>query len=773
MWLLNLRTFVNHLFKNKLYTIITILGFSISLTFVILLSVYLKNELSVNENQTKKERIYRLINENSDGNAPPVAEMLQSKYPEIESYTRIYTNRSFVKIDDKDGMIKFSSLMVDSTFFDIFDIEIIEGDKSKFLVTKNSIILSKEYARKAFGNKSPIGKQISINDRIPCTVTGVFDNLTKDTHFKKTDGIINFKLIADIWSYPAVLTSYGNCSFGIYFLEKENSNLPSKAPEILKGFKEDYWLYQHDRVKEVIFEPLSEIYFSDVNAKGSRNNSKILLSILLIIVILILVLSIINYMNLTIAQSGARAKDIAIRKLLGSSRLALIKQHIIESIVLILFSFAIAIFLAFVSENTFNNLLQTELNLKSTFGLSTMLITSVFITLIGIISGLIPAIIITKLKAVDVIKGGFRRKSKAVYSRVLIGFQYVVVIVLLITTMVISQQSSFMMNKDLGYNKDNIIKLPNYTENNQRDAIRNEFLKVPGIKNVSFVAGSPIDGGNNNSFIYEEKPVSFQVFIVDSAFFQMTGIEITPTGVAYSKDGIYLNQTAVNELDLDSLPTHFTQQDKTFPVLGIVNDFNFRALNQEIGMLMIHQMDTTRYPWSILIEIDGNNIPQTMKQMEGVYSDFTDGITIDYEFFDQAIASWYEKEKRMSIIIKYFAILSIIISVMGIYAMSVFYNQQKIKEIGVRKVNGATVFEIIRMLNKDFIKWVLIAFVIAVPIAYYAMNKWLETFAYRIDLSWWIFALAGILALIIALTTVSWNTFISARRNPVDSLMHE
>ena len=417
--------------------------------------------------------------------------------------------------------------------------------------------------------------------------------------------------------------------------------------------------------------------------------------------------------------------------------------------------------------------MQTELNLKSTFGLSTLLITSAFIILIGIISGLIPALIITKLKAVDVIKGGFRRKNKAVYSRVLIGFQYVAVIVLLITTMVISQQSSFMMNKDLGYNKDNIIKLPNYTENNQRAAIRNEFLKIPGIKNVSFVAGSPIDGGNNNSFVYEEKPVSFQVFIVDSAFFQMTGIEITSTGVAYSKDGIYLNRTAVNELGLDSLPTHFTREGETSPVLGIVNDFNFRALNTEIGMLMIEQMDTASYPWSILIEIDGNNIPQTLKQMESVYKEFTDGITIDYEFFDQAIAGWYEKEKRMSIIIKYFAILSIIISVMGIYAMSVFYNQQKIKEIGVRKVNGATVFEIIRMLNKDFIKWVLIAFVIAVPIAYYALNKWLETFAYRIDLSWWIFAVAGVIALFIALITVSWHTFRSARKNPIESLRYE
>ena len=773
MWLINLKTFIKHLLKNKLYSIITIIGFAISLSFVILLSVYLKNELSVNKNQTKKERIYRLINENSDGNAPPVAEALKNKYPEIESYTRIFTNTSLLKVPKKEEMIKFSSLLADSAFFNMFDIHIIDGDKNNLLTTKNAIVLSKEYAQKVFGNKSPIGKQISIDDRIPCTVTGVFDNLTKDTHFKKVDGIISFKLIADIWMFPEVLTTYNNCSFGIYFLEKENANLVSKAPEILKAFKEHYWVYKHGRTKEVIFEPLSEVYFSDTKGQGSRHNSKTLLSILFVIVILILVLSIINYMNLTIAQSGARAKDIAIRKLLGSSRSALIKHRIFESIGLILFSFAIGIILAFLAENTFNNLLQTELDLKSTFELSTVLITSSFIVIIGIISGVIPAFVITKLKAIDVIKGGFRRKSKAVYSRILIGFQYVVVIVLLISTMVISQQSEFMMNKDLGYHKENIVQIPNYLEKSQEDALKSELLKVSGIKNVSFVAGNPVDGGNNNSFIYNEKPVSFQVFIVDSAFFEMTKIKIKLTGVAYSSDGIWLNQTAVNELGLDSLPTHFTRQGETFPILGIVNNFNFRALSQEIGMLMILQMDTANYPWNILVQIDGKTTAKTLSEMEEVYKKFTVGVTIDYEFFDQTIASWYEKERRTATIIKYFSILSIIISVMGIFAMSIFYNQQKTKEIGIRKVNGATVLEIIKMLNKDFVKWIAIAFVVAVPIAYYAMSKWLENFAYRIELSWWIFALAGIIALIIALVTVSWNTFVSARKNPVKSLKYE
>ena len=773
MWLINLKTFIKHLLKNKLYSIITIIGFAISLSFVILLSVYLKNELSVNENQTKKERIYRFRSEEFDGNAPPIAEALKNKFPEIESYTRIFTNTSLVKVPNKEEMIKFSSLLADSAFFNMFDIHIIDGDKENLLTTKNSIVLSKEYAQMVFGDKSPIGKQISIDDRIPCIVTGVFDNLTKDTHFSKVDGIINFKLIADIWMFPEVLTTTNNCSFGIYFLEKENANLPSKAPGILKDFKEHYWLYEQERAKEVIFEPLLEVYFSDISGQGSRHNSMTLVSILFVIVILILVLSIINYMNLTIAQSGARVKDIAIRKLVGSSRLALIRQRIFESISLILFSFVIGIILAFLAENTFNNLLQTELHLKSTFELITILITSSFIVLIGIISGVIPAFVITKLKAVDVIKGGFRRKSKAIYSRILIGFQYVVVIVLLISTMVISQQSEFLMNKDLGYNKENIIQLPNYVGKSQEEALKSELLNVSGIKNVSFVAGNPVDGGNNNSFIYNDKPVSFQVFVVDSAFFEMTRIKIKPTGVAYSSDGIWLNQTAVNELGLDSLPTHFTKQGETYPVLGIVNDFNFNSLNQEIGMLMIQQMDTANYPWNILVQIDGKTAAETLFEMEEVYKKFTDGVTIDYEFFDQTIASWYEKERRTATIIKYFSILSIIISVMGIFAMSIFYNQQKTKEIGIRKVNGATVLEIIKMLNKDFIKWIAIAFVVAVPIAYYAMSKWLENFAYRIELSWWIFALAGLIALFIALVTVSWNTFVSARKNPVKSLKYE
>lgn len=772
MVLLNIKTFIKHLLKNKLYTLITVLGFAMALTFVMLLSVYLMNELSVNSTQINKERIYRLTNEKFSNTAPPIGAWLQSEFPEIESFTRAYSRNAIVHVSD-DRKIQFDYLLADSTFFNIFNVPLIEGNIETALKTKNSAVLDKEYAHKLFGKESPLGKELKLSGGVSLVITGVYENLQEFTHFKKVDAIVNFRLLADIWNSPTLMKSKGNCSFDLYLLGKENTNLANKTPEILKLFKDDFWIYRDDRVKEVILEPLSEVYFSKIGGSGIKQNSKALISILLAVVILILLLSIINYINLTIAQSGMRAKEMAIRKLVGSSRVKLLTQYVVESVVLILVAFIISIFLAFFAENIFNNLLDTQLKLSKSFSIEIITLSFLFISVIGFISGIIPAIIITKTKAIDVLKGGFRKKSKAVYSRSLIGFQYVVVIVLLISTIVISKQSAFLMNKDLGFSSKNIIQLPFLIERNQKESLKNEFLKVPGITNVSFVSGTPIDGGNNNSFTYNDKPVSFQIFKVDSSFLNMTEIKIQPTGVAYSKDGIWINRTAVNGLELDLLPKSFKKGDEEYPVLGVVEDFHFRSLHQEVGMLMIFQIQEDDYPWNVLIEIDGKNIAETTRKMKETYSNFTHGLPFDFEYFDDRLISWYEKEKRTSNIISYFAILSIIISVMGIFAMSIFYNQQKIKEIGIRKVNGATEFEIIKMLNKDFIKWVLIAFVIAVPIAYYVLNKWLQGFAYKIDLSWWIFAAAGFLALIIALITVSSQTFWAARRNPIESLKYE
>lgn len=771
MWLNNLKSFVKSLINSKLYTIVTLVGFTISLTFVLLLSVYIKKELSVSNLQKNGSRIYRLINENAAEFAPPIGLYLQNKFPEIESYTRILENPG--KLVTQDNVkVKFNYLAVDSTFFTIFSFKLIEGDPETALKTKNAVVLSWEFANKIFGSNSSLDKQITING-VDCIVKGVVDDISKTSSFEKCDAIINFRVLADIWKAPHLLTSMGNSSFGLYFLAKPNTDLPSKAPQVLEMFKKDYWLYQDERTKTVVFESLADNYFSHIPARGTHQNNKKFIAILFAIVILILGLAIINYMNLTIAQSGARVKEMAIKKLLGSSRKKLIFQHVNESIILCFIAFLWALLFSFLAEPILNSLLNTQLNLASEFTKSTILITLVFVVLVGFISGIIPAFIITRLNAIQVFKGEFRRKSKSVYSKLLIGFQYIVVIVLIISTVIIARQTAFMRNHSLGFNTSNIVWLDNNLLNNEMGGFKNEMNKIPGVKKVSFVKGSPLDRGDNRGYTYDDKPVSFQLFIVDSSFFPMMEMNITPTGVGHTKEGIWINKVTVDKLGLDPLPKSFKSYNGEKPVLGIIDNFHFESLHREIGMALIEQMSETDYPRKIFIQLEGNNPISVLEKVRKSYDKYTNGQPFDYGFVNETTQSWYDSEKKTGTIVSYFAMLSIIISVMGIFAMAVFYNHQKIKEIGVRKVNGATVFQIVKLLNLDFIKWVAIAFVIASPIAYYAMNNWLQKFPYKTTLDWWIFAMAGIFAIIVSLLTVSWQSFTAARRNPVKALRYE
>ncbi|NPA35444.1 MAG: FtsX-like permease family protein [Chlorobi bacterium] len=772
MFFLNLKTFFKHLTKNKLYLVITVLGFTISLTFVIMLSVYIKNELSVNSLQINKDRIFRVRNEKFANLSPPIGGWLQSEIPEIECYTRTFNSKGFTTTTD-DTKISFDYLLADSAFFKMFSFNLIEGTPETALQSRNSIVLTRSFAKKLFGNKSPVGKQLRIDDRVSCRITGVVDDISKSSNFKKCDAIINFRSLVDLWQSPGLLDNFGNCSFDLYIMARPNTDLPATAPKILKLFKEHFWLYQENMVKKVILEPFSETYFSHIEGNEINQNSKTLVLILLAIVVLILILSIINYMNLTMAQTGTRVKEMAIKKLMGSSRNKLIVQHVFESVILCTSAFLLAIVLSFMAEPVFNDLLNTRLNLSQEFTGSVLFILILSVISIGILSGIVPATIITRLKAVDVLKGGFRRKTKTVYSKMLIGFQYAVVIALLISTFVISRQTHFMQNHNPGFNSNGILRLPCALEPHKYPGLRNKLMEIPGVKSVSFVRGDPIDGGNNNTFKYHDKMLSFQVFEVDSAFFDMMKLKVTRTDAAKSHYGIFLNRTAVKALELDSLPVSVKMYDRDIPVLGVVNDFNFRSLHKKIGPVMISFRDTSNYAWSILVQIEGNNIIPTADKVKSTYSKFIDGIPFDARFFDESIQEWYEKEKKTSKIVSYFALLTVIISVMGIYAMSIFYNQQRTKEIGIRKVNGATVREIVALLNKDFVKWVVIAFFVAAPVAWYAMHRWLENFAYKIELSWWIFVLAGLTALFIALLTVSWHTFRAARRNPVEALRYE
>ena len=767
-----LKLFIRHLIRNKVYAFVTIVGFACSLAFVLLLSLYIQSELSVNKPQNKKHRIYRLANE-FYGNSPAgMGEWLMNKYPEIENYTRIYRNDDVIKLaDGKKHKMEF--LMADSSFLNIFSFNLIEGNTRKALKNKHSIILSQNYAWQLFGEESAIGKTVELKNGIICYVDGVIEDISNSSNFRECDAIVNFTLLTELWSWDGVLNDFGRCAFATYFLARPNTNLPSKESEVLKLFKEEFWVYQQERAEKVIFEPLTDEYFSTIPGPAKEFNSMVLVVVLTAIAILVLLLAIINYTNLTIAQANWRTKELAVKRLVGGTKRLLIWNYFRESLLLCFISFVFALFIYSFIEPVFNQLFNTRLSFFSLKQIKLWMFSFGGVMLLGLITGIVPSLLITNQNALQLVKGDAVVQKRR-FQKVLTAFQFVAVVVLLVSSVTIVKQLSFLKNRNLGFKSENVLWVDCNTNLMHEEELRSLLLKTVGVKNVSFVMGSPLDGGNLQSYIYEEQAVTFHEFAVDTAFFNVMGMTVTTTGSHGDKDAIYLNQNAVKQLGLETNPITFKYHDKIHNVAGIVDDFiYYNALNQPIGLALVRPLKKNDFVWNLLIRIEGKNVNATIDKIANVYSDYFQGAPFEPHFIDQTIDSWYQKEKKTSKVVSYFTWLTIIITAMGMFALSQFYITQKTKEIGIRKVNGAKVSEILTMLNRDFIKWVAIAFVIACPIAWYAMDKWLENFAYKTNLSWWIFALAGIVSLGIALLTVSWQSWRAARQNPVEALRYE
>jgi len=766
-----IRSFFRHLLKNKLYTVITVVGFAISLTFVLLLSVYIKNELSVDDFHVNKERIYRLENESVDF-SPPIAVDLKNSIPEIEDFTRVFNHAG--RIAKPNGRnVKFDYLGVDASFFKIFSFPLLKGNINEVLETSDGIVLSSATALRLFGSLDVVGEPLYINTENEFIVTGVMENFPENTHFSKQDALVNLKAFKQIFAFETIMEEYGWCSISCYFLAKANTNLPAKAPEILKKFKNDFWLYKEGWASIVEFTPLKELYFSEKVGSGTKSNSKNLISILSVIVLLILLLAIGNYINLTIAQATFRGKEVAIKKLLGSSKVQLISQFILESILLCFVAISISLLLVKIAEPTFDRLLETKLNINENISMSSVLIFIGIFSFIGFLSGIVPALSIARFKPIEIVKGSFRTKVKSVYGKTFITFQYTVTITLLICSLIILKQTDFLRGKNLGFQKDNILNLEYLSSTDKKSTIKNSLLQIPGVEDVSITWQSPLSGGSNQNFSYNGNSLSFQEFAVDSSFFKVFDIKVESTNVAYSENGVFLNQTAINELSIGKHPTSFKMNDDEVPVLGIVNDFNFKELRNHVGPLMLRQQTKNFQAGDIFLKINKENSDETINKISTVYGKLIGNTEFDIQFVDEAIDKWYEKEERTGKIISYFTFLSFIIAIMGIFGMSTFFLQQRRKEIGIRKVIGAGTSEILSMLNKDFLKWVLLAFAIAIPISWYGMRSWLDSFAYKTVLSWWVFAFAGVLTLIIALVIVSFQTIKAARANPVKSLRTE
>ncbi len=754
-----------------MYTGVTVMGFAFSLTFILLLSVYVRNELSADNFHKNKDRIFRIENEDVSF-SPPIAEDLKNSLAEIEDYTR--TLEGSGRINMATGQkLKIGYLGVDASFFEIFSFPLISGRSEEVLQATNAIVLSKTMAIKLFGTQDVLGKSVFLDSDHKFMVTGIMEDFPENSHLLPQDALVNLKAFETLWGLKGLLQEYGFASLSIYFLAKKNADLPAKAPEVLEKFKKDYWIYQEGWAKSLVFSPLTDLYFSAKAGTGTKNRSKTLITVLSVIVFLILLLSVGNYINLTIAQATFRGKEVAVKKLLGSSGKRLFLQFLMESVCLCLVAILLALFLAKLIEPLFDTLLDTHLYLNEHLSFLNLALILGAAGLVGLFSGILPALKIADFDPIEAVKGTFRTKVKSIYGKAFITFQYSVTIALLACCWIIFRQTHFLRNKDLGFQKDNIAEMEYLGTREQKEVIKNALLQIPGVQDVSLTWQSPLSGGSNQTFDFHGRSVSFQEFAVDSSFFNVFNIKMSPTSVAYTDNGVYLNESAIKELELQRPLVSYQMGELEKPILGVVKDFNFRQLRDRIGPLMMRQQTPETNASSIFLKISGMNTPETFNNITTTYAGLVDDAEFEIKFVNDTINRWYENDERTGKIIGYFTLLSFIISMMGILAISTFYMQQRKKEISIRKVNGASASQILALLNKDFIKWVGLAFLLAVPLSWYAMHRWLEGFAYKTTTPWWIFFMAGMTTLMMAFLTVSWQIFKAAHANPVRSLRTE
>lgn len=763
------RAFLNFLGRNKLYTAINIFGFSISLMFVILLVTYTRQEYAVDQFHSNKERIFRLCDETDACFAPLIGRDLKARYPEIETYIRLFETDEVATAGERH--LKAKILLSDPDFFRMFSFRLAEGDTAQVLRPKNGALLSESFARNLFPEGDYLDKTVTIKgESVP--VTGILRPFG-NSQFVTPDVMLSFEEWAPlVYGWDGVLKrGYASASFPLYLMLKPHADLSAKMPDMLSHLKTYYWPYKDDHARELTIIPLTEVYLSNplYASEQIRIGSKTLINTFFNVAMLILLFAVINYINLSTAQSESRAREMAVRRLLGCSRKALFTRLIVESVLLCILSLLIALLLAGIAEPIFNRILQTHISVSNLFSASNLGIGVVAIILLGLLTGVIPASVITRARPIDVVRGSFRHKTKMVYNKILIGFQYLITIVLLGCTLTMSRQINMMLHADLGFDTANklYLSIPDLNPS-QSAGLKNQLLQIAGVENVALVRGVPMFGYNNTSGSWHDRPISIQIFGGDSSYLKIMGFRILRDNRTDDRKAIWLNETAMQAMELPDSAS-YCEYFKC-PIAGIVQDFRYRDLTHPAEPCIIEHMQDNYWPWACIIQLTNLDSPVTLRTIERVYREYTGGMPCEYKTYDEVMHQQYAAQQRMSDILFGFTLVAILISALGILAMATYFIRQRSMEIAVRKVFGSTNREVLQRLVLHFVRYVLAAFVIAVPVIWYLMHDWLSQYVLRIPLSWTIFALAGLTALAIAVATVFGQSWRAANSNPVDAI---
>ena len=801
---------LRHLLNNKTFSIINILGLAIGMASFLMILLFVKGELGYDEFHEKGDRIYRMVldrlypGRNTEYAVIPHSYAISAKleYPEIEASCRLFKFPGSILLKKGEEVFEEKARMwADSNFFSIFDYKLIEGEASEVLKQPNTVVLTQATAKKYFGDQNPIGKVLEIaqndNDLI---VTGICENIPENSH-------IGFDLVMSGSSLNNFILNPNHIGFSstTYFLLKPDTDykkLEAKFPdlvtkyasgEILRNFGVTYEEYQRSGNGYIYtLQPLKDIYLhSNLEGELKPPGSITRVYIFSVIALFILFIAIINFMNLATAKSAERAKEVGIRKTLGSGKKEIATQFLMEAVTINLISaFLAMVFLIFMVP-FFNNLSGKELSLWTFFNPLYLLGFLIGAILIGLLAGSYPAFILTGFKPLEVLKGKLFSTQKGAFLRnSLVVTQFVISVVLIIATIVVFQQLAFIQNKALGFDKENVINIQGGfgTEAQKMQTMKDEFVRMPGVLGVSSCSSTPGTMYFGVSFrnAGENEKVTGRQLAVDENYVECLGMEMMD-GRDFALEfadstSVLLNETAVKSLALTDpigkqiFSSDFSQnqEEQAFTVIGVVKDFHYQSLHKNIEPLfLVNPTGGNGLNAFINVRLKGGEIMGTLQQIEQKWKQFWPETPFRFTFLDGDLTELYKAEQTSKRLFSLFSLLAIFIACMGLLGLAAYVTQKRTKEIGVRKVIGASTMQIVGLLSKDFLKLVFIALIIATPIAWFGMNRWLQDFAFAISLSWWMFILAGVIAIAIAFATVSYQSIKAAMANPIQALRDE
>lgn len=806
-----LKSAFRNLARNKFISFINIFGLTIGLTCCLLILSFIFNEISYDKNHPDADRTFRVtrtflnpatgaVSLNLSTVAPPFGPLLQNDFKEIENMTRLLQNGT-TAINFGDKMFNEENVyFADDQFFKFFKADVIKGNAEKSLNDPYSIMMTDVMAKKYFGNDDAMDKTVRINfgNYFDFKVTGIYRPFPANTHFHP-DFMVSFNTLNDTLIYGAenLRTNWGNNSFFTYIKLPENydpKRLEAQLPGFLdrnltgdggKRFKPSQW-------NKMDLQKLTDIHLrSHTDYEAEQNGDIKRVYVFSAIALFLLLIACINYMNLSTARSTLRAREIGIRKVVGAQRKAIIFQFLSESVLVVLISMILAFCMAWALIPWLSKLSGTQLNMSILLKWQILVPVLISPFILGILSGIYPALFMSSFQPIKVLKGFLKVGGQTIsFRKVLVTFQFAISIILIICTGVVFSQMKYMQNKALGFDKEHIVNLPYVSLlNDKYDAFRNELLTNSGIKNAGrssrIPTGRLLDAmGARIKSADTMAPVMADVKYVaaDQDFISTYGVKII-AGRGFSRDfgtdtsAFLINEAAAKVLGFknfeDAVGKDFGYGNRSGKLIGVFNDFHFESMHQKIVPLVLIVPRSANNYGNISIKLSGTALPAVLSHIESTWKKFLPETPYSFTFLDENFARLYKAEDRQKKLVTVFACLAIFIACLGLFGLSAFAISQRIKEIGIRKVLGANIPSIVTLLSKDFLKLVIISAVIAFPIAWYAMKSWLQDFAYRINMPWWMFIIACIVATLIALLTIGFQAVKAAVANPVKSLRAE